>query len=65
AVTFNLGPDTVTVEHRDSHNLAHGVCPITSAGNYNHKTGGHIYIRQLKVVIEFPSGSTMTVMPCL
>ncbi|KAJ7935041.1 hypothetical protein B0H13DRAFT_2305195 [Mycena leptocephala] len=40
AVTFNLGPDTVTAEHRDSHNLAHG----------------------LKVVIEFPSGSTMGIL---
>ncbi|KAJ7906519.1 hypothetical protein B0H13DRAFT_1880496 [Mycena leptocephala] len=40
AVTLNLGPDTVTAEHRDSHNLAHG----------------------LKVMIEFPSGSTMGIL---
>ncbi|KAJ6622396.1 hypothetical protein B0H10DRAFT_903678 [Mycena sp. CBHHK59/15] len=62
AVTFNLGPDTVTAEHRDSHNLAHGGCPITSGGDYNHKNGGHLYMRQLKVVIEFPSGSSMAIL---
>ncbi|KAJ7723181.1 hypothetical protein DFH07DRAFT_759648, partial [Mycena maculata] len=61
-VTFNLGPDTVTAEHRDGHNLAHGVCPITSAGKFNHKTGGHFYMRQLKVVIEFPPGSSMAIL---
>ncbi|KAJ7770164.1 hypothetical protein DFH07DRAFT_686957, partial [Mycena maculata] len=61
-VTFNLGPDTVTAEHRDGHNLAHGVCPITSAGKFNHKTGGHFYMRQLKVVIKFPSGSSMAIL---
>jgi hypothetical protein len=62
ACTWNLGPVTVTAEHRDSHNLAHGVCPITSFGNFNHKRGGQLYLRQLNVVIEFPSGSTAAIL---
>ncbi|KAJ7892332.1 hypothetical protein B0H14DRAFT_2334959, partial [Mycena olivaceomarginata] len=40
AFSSNLGPSTVTFEHCDSHNLAHGVCPVTSSGKFNHKTGG-------------------------
>ncbi|KAJ7935005.1 hypothetical protein B0H13DRAFT_2305161 [Mycena leptocephala] len=55
AATWNLGPDVVTAEHCDMHNPPHSVCPITSAGNYDHKKGGHIYMKQIKTVIEFPS----------
>ncbi|KAJ7824703.1 hypothetical protein B0H13DRAFT_2375336 [Mycena leptocephala] len=33
AATFNMGPDTVTAEHCDVHNLPHSVCPVTSGGN--------------------------------
>jgi hypothetical protein len=62
AFSSNLGPSTVTFEHCDSHNLAHGVCPVTSFGKFNHKTGGHLYMRQLKLAIEFPSGSTVAIL---
>ncbi|KAJ7824360.1 hypothetical protein B0H14DRAFT_2823857 [Mycena olivaceomarginata] len=48
--------------HCDGHNLAHGVCPITSFGKFNHKIGGHLYMRQLKLAIEFPSGSSVAIM---
>ncbi|KAJ7786970.1 hypothetical protein B0H14DRAFT_2956160 [Mycena olivaceomarginata] len=58
----NLGPNTVTFEHCDGHNLAHGVCPITSFGKFNHKIGRHLYMRQLKLAIEFPSGSSVAIM---
>ncbi|KAJ7029476.1 hypothetical protein C8F04DRAFT_1264932 [Mycena alexandri] len=33
-------------------------CPVTSAGKFDHKLGGHIYLGQLRLVIEFPSGAT-------
>ncbi|KAJ6538602.1 hypothetical protein B0H10DRAFT_2170735 [Mycena sp. CBHHK59/15] len=32
AVTFNLGPDALSFNHRDHLNLRHGLCAITSAG---------------------------------
>ncbi|KAJ7853157.1 hypothetical protein B0H14DRAFT_3655328 [Mycena olivaceomarginata] len=62
AFSANLGPNTVTFQHCDGHNLAHGVCPITSFGKFNHKIGGHLYMRQLKLAIEFPSGSSVAIM---
>jgi hypothetical protein len=34
---------------------------IMSASNYNHKLGGHIHLKQLKVVCEFPSGSSILI----
>ncbi|KAJ7797579.1 hypothetical protein B0H14DRAFT_2389622 [Mycena olivaceomarginata] len=57
--TFNLGPDVVTAEHLDMLNNPHGMCGVTSSGRYDHKVGGHIYLEQMKLVCEFPSGSTV------
>ncbi|KAJ7023219.1 hypothetical protein C8F04DRAFT_970386, partial [Mycena alexandri] len=57
AATFNCG-DAVAFDHCDFLNLVHGLCPVTSAGKFDHKLGGHIYLGQLRLVIEFPSGAT-------
>ncbi|KAJ7932239.1 hypothetical protein B0H13DRAFT_1593482, partial [Mycena leptocephala] len=57
AMSFNCG-DAVTFEHCDFLNLVHGLCPVTSGGDFKHKKGGHIYLRQLGLLIEFPSGAT-------
>jgi hypothetical protein len=59
AATWNLGPNVVTEEHNNLLNF--GMCGITSAGDYNHKLGGHIHMKQLKVVCEFPSGSSILI----
>ncbi|KAJ7431724.1 hypothetical protein FB451DRAFT_1381385 [Mycena latifolia] len=59
--TFNLPPGAVTDEHIDFNNLIHGLCGITSGGNFNHKKGGQMYMKQLKLVIDFPSGSSMLI----
>ncbi|KAJ7155295.1 hypothetical protein C8R46DRAFT_910827, partial [Mycena filopes] len=61
AVTFNCGPDAFTFDHCDFLNLPHGLCPVTSAGNYDHKRGGHMYMKQLRLVVEFPSGASMAI----
>ncbi|KAJ7239440.1 hypothetical protein C8J57DRAFT_1086376, partial [Mycena rebaudengoi] len=57
-VTFNCGPTTATYEHTDFKNKAGSWCAITSAGLFDHTKGGHLYLRQFKLVIEFPSGTT-------
>ncbi|KAJ7120587.1 hypothetical protein C8R43DRAFT_900672, partial [Mycena crocata] len=61
AATFNCGPDAFTFDHCDMHNLAHGFCGVTSGGEFNHKRGGHMYLKQLRLVIEFPSSSSMLI----
>jgi hypothetical protein len=63
--SFNLGPIVVTDEHADLHNLVHGLCGVTSLEEndrpYNHTLGGQIYLQQIKMVIDFPSGSSMLI----
>ncbi|KAJ7136896.1 hypothetical protein C8R44DRAFT_608196 [Mycena epipterygia] len=61
ACTFNLGPNVVTDEHADLNNLVHGLCGITSGGNFNHEKGGQMYLKQIKLVIDFPSGASMLI----
>ncbi|KAJ7725471.1 hypothetical protein B0H16DRAFT_1736133 [Mycena metata] len=60
AITLNCG-DTVTFEHCDIHNCVHGLCGITSGGHFDHVLGGHLYLRQLRLIIQFPSGATVLI----
>ncbi|KAK0458714.1 uncharacterized protein EV420DRAFT_1620489 [Desarmillaria tabescens] len=59
ACTFNFGPKTATFEHMDSGNLPFGWCSVTVLGRFNPKQGGHLILWDLKLVIEFPPGSTI------
>jgi len=61
AATYNLGPSTATYPHQDFANLAYSWCAITALGFFNHETGGHLVLRDLKLVIEFPPGSTILI----
>ncbi|KAF8143733.1 hypothetical protein K438DRAFT_1632969 [Mycena galopus ATCC 62051] len=58
-ITCNLGPDVVTPEHLNTLNNPFGLCAITAAGNFDHTRGGHIFMKQLRLACEFPSGSTI------
>lgn len=58
-VAFNFGPATVTAKHRDFANIPFGICSVTALGTFNPKKGGHMILWELKVVIEFPPGSTI------
>lgn len=59
AFTVNFGPITVCYPHRDFKNLAWGWCAITALGKYDWQKGGHLVIWDLKLVIEFPPGTTV------
>lgn len=59
ATTINLGPRVITFEHFDRANLAYAWIAITSLGNYDYKKGGHIVLRSLGIIIEFPPGCTI------
>lgn len=59
--TFNLGPQTVTVEHVDPGNKPSVPCAITSLGSYDPDKGGHLYLVDLKLIIRFPPGSTILI----
>ncbi|KAJ7834684.1 hypothetical protein B0H13DRAFT_1653136, partial [Mycena leptocephala] len=59
AATYNLGPRTATFNHLDALNRPDGLCALTTGGDYDHKKSAHLYLEQLRVVVEFPSGATL------
>lgn len=59
--TFNFGPNTISYRHTDPGNLPFGWCAITALGPFNYKLGGHLVLWDLKLVIEFPPGSTILI----
>lgn len=61
AASYNLGPATATIQYRDFNDFTGGWCAITSGGNYNPQLGGHLVISALRLVIEFPLGSTIEI----
>ncbi|KAJ7096926.1 hypothetical protein C8R44DRAFT_683670 [Mycena epipterygia] len=61
AATFNCGPDAVTVEHLDHLNLSHGLCGNTCGGNFDSTRSGLIHMRQLRLMIEFPSAASILI----
>ncbi|KAJ7792420.1 hypothetical protein B0H14DRAFT_2931423 [Mycena olivaceomarginata] len=54
---FNFGPNVWTFKHRDILNLAFGWCAVQALGHFNPKTGGHLVLWDLKMVVEFPPGA--------
>ncbi|KAJ7778060.1 hypothetical protein B0H14DRAFT_2963187 [Mycena olivaceomarginata] len=54
AATFNFGPNIWTFKHHDILNLAFGWCAIQALGHFNPKTGRHLVLWDLKMVVEFP-----------
>lgn len=61
AVTFNLGPWTCALGHRDFANLAFGWCAITALGHFDHTEGGHLILWDCKLILEFPPGCTILI----
>ncbi|KAJ7149778.1 hypothetical protein C8R43DRAFT_887781, partial [Mycena crocata] len=61
AATFNCGPDAITCDHCDLQNCPHGFCAITNGGNFDHKKGGHLYLKQFRLVIECPSTASVLI----
>ncbi|KAF7342723.1 hypothetical protein MSAN_02030200 [Mycena sanguinolenta] len=60
-VTFNFGPQTVTLPHLDFLNLSWGWCFITALGWYDYRRGGHLILWDLRLIIEFPPGATFAI----
>jgi hypothetical protein len=56
-----MGPETVSLCHTDGGNFWAGGCHIRSGGVFDHKRGGHLILFNLKLVVEFPSGSDVII----
>lgn len=59
AISFNLGPATVSLDHTDYGNLSHGLYALTVLGNYNPKKGGYMVFLTLRIAVESPPGATI------
>ncbi|KDR65473.1 hypothetical protein GALMADRAFT_81821 [Galerina marginata CBS 339.88] len=64
ATTFNFGPETTCFRHADYGNLAFGWCSVTALGEYDHTKGGHLILWDMRLVIQFPPGSTILIPSC-
>lgn len=60
-MSLNLGPQAISHVHTDHLNLAHGLCAITAIGDYDPVQGGHLVLWDLRMIIEFPPGSTIII----
>ncbi|KAK0432578.1 hypothetical protein EV421DRAFT_1742215 [Armillaria borealis] len=63
--TFNFGPHTLCFRHTDSGNLPFGWCAITALRRFNPRCGGHLVLWDLKLVIDFPPGSTILILSAI
>ena len=59
AMSINF-PGLVACEpHKDHGNLADGFCWLMAGGNFDSRLGGHLYLEELNILIEFPAGSAI------
>lgn len=59
AATFNCGPKTILLKHLNSGNVAGGLSAITALGVFDPKVSALLVLFPFKMIIEFPSGSTV------
>lgn len=59
SMTVNFGPQTVCWPHRDTKNLAYGLCAIVAGGSFDHRRGGHLILHEFRLVLELRAGDTL------
>ncbi|TFK60097.1 hypothetical protein BDN72DRAFT_779849, partial [Pluteus cervinus] len=62
ATSFNLGPQSVSLDHTDAGNVGYGLCALASLGNFDSTKGGHLVLFDLGLVVPFPP-STVALLP--
>ncbi|KAJ7821545.1 hypothetical protein B0H14DRAFT_2371257, partial [Mycena olivaceomarginata] len=61
AVTFNLGPVSVSPPHVDGGNKADGMCLVGALGDFNPDHGGHLVCWDYDLIICFPPGCSIPI----
>jgi len=62
---INFGSKVYTWPHRDCMNLSFGWCSIVALGKFDSKKGGHLVLPDLRLIIEFPSGSNILILSAI
>ncbi|ESK82055.1 hypothetical protein Moror_13423, partial [Moniliophthora roreri MCA 2997] len=63
--TFNFGGKVRCWKHCDQQNLLLGWCTITALGQFDPKCSTRFILWELKLVIDFPPGSTIIILSAL
>ncbi|KAF6746063.1 hypothetical protein DFP72DRAFT_992873 [Ephemerocybe angulata] len=58
ACSLNCSAESVSLDHYDYGNLSYGFCALTALGDFDFRKGGHLILFELKLIIEFPPGTT-------
>jgi hypothetical protein len=61
ACSINMGPWSISDDHIDSGNAPGVPCAITALGKFDPTKGGHLVLFDLKLIIQFPPGSTILI----
>jgi hypothetical protein len=59
ACSVNMGPRSILDDHVNSGNAPGVPCAITALGKFDPTKGGHLVLFDLKLMIQFPPGSTI------
>jgi hypothetical protein len=65
AATFNAGIQTATTTHRDVMNKVEQWCFLYSLGQFDPVLGGHLWVPDLGLIIQFPPGSLIMMPSCV
>ena len=58
ALAVNFAKKVESDGHTDDGNRPDGWCVITPSGQFDHRRSGHLVLWELKLVLEFPHGSS-------
>ncbi|TEB29320.1 hypothetical protein FA13DRAFT_1665785 [Coprinellus micaceus] len=58
-MAINFGPRVRSKTHKDFGNAPQRLCAVQAVGFYDHTKGGHLYIKELNLLIPFPHGSSI------
>lgn len=62
SMTVNFGGRVVCHRHRDTNNLAYGICAVTPVGRFDYTRSGQLILEELRLVIEVPAACTAFIM---
>lgn len=65
ALAINFSNKVDSNGHTDDGNRPDGLCAITPSGKFDHRRSGHLVLWELKLVIEFPRGSTTFILSAI
>ena len=58
-MAINFGPHVRSKTHKDFGNAPQTLCAVQAVGFYDHTKGGHLYIKELNLLIPFPHASSI------